>query len=104
MLFAKDRYILFSLAAISMIILICAVGSFNSEGTTGNGYMEITGMISDTAETQNGTLFKMIDTDGNEIKCFSSSPVPDSSAIYRAIGNYSADGNIFFVDTFVSGR
>jgi hypothetical protein len=98
----NDRYVLLSVAAVSILILICAVGSFNTEGTDGNGFSEITGMISDPAGTPNGTVFRITDLEGNEIKCFSSLPVPETPALCRIIGNYSSDGNIFFVDVFVT--
>ena len=103
MTFADDRYILFSAAAVAILLLVCTVGSFNTEGTDGNGIVEITGVISDKTASQNGTVFKVTDLNGNEIKCFSSSPVPEAPALCRLAGSYSADGNIFFVDAIKQG-
>jgi len=104
MTFRNDGYILFSAAAVMIAVLICAVGSFNTEGTDGNGIVEITGVITEQAATQNGTVFKVTDLGGNEIKCFSSLPIPEASTLCRLVGTFSDDGNIFFVDTITPGN
>jgi len=97
----KDKYVLFSLASVLIIIFISAVGSFNVDGINGNGMTEITGMIHDPAPSQNGTVFKVTDLEGNEFKCFHGSRVPSVPTLCKLIGSFSADGNIFFVDRII---
>ena len=99
----KDKYILLSAAAVCILILMCTVGSFNTEGTDGNGMTEISGIISDPAPSQNGTVFKITDPDGNETRCFYSSAMPETYSFCKLVGKFSQDGNIFFVDTIVPG-
>jgi len=94
----KDKYILFSAAAVLILVMICTVGSFNTEGTEGNGITEITGVISDPAATQNGTVFRITDLNGSEFRCFSRTEIPDTPSLCRLTGSFSADGNMFFVD------
>ena len=99
----KDRYILFSAAAISVLVLMCAVGSFNTGGTEGNGITEITGVISDPAATQNGTVFKLTDLNGTVFRCFFGAEMPETPSLCRLTGSFSADGNMFFVDAIAPG-
>ncbi|MDR0335417.1 MAG: hypothetical protein LBH69_06025 [Methanomassiliicoccaceae archaeon] len=103
MAFLKDKYILFSAAAVLMLIVICAVGSFNTEGTDGNGITEITGVISDPNETKNGTTFRITDLNGNEFRCFSGAGIPGTPSLCRLTGSFSPDGNMFFVDAIAPG-
>ena len=97
----KDRYVLFSLASIFMIVFVCAAGTFTADGVNGNGMAEITGVISDPAPSQNGTGFKVIDLEGNEFRCFCRSNVPEMPVLCKLIGSFSSDGNMFFVDRIV---
>ena len=99
----NDRYVLFSLASICVIVLICSVSSFNTEGINGNGMTEITGVISDPSQSQNGTVFKVTDLEGKEFRCFYRSEVP-SAALCRLIGSFSSDGGMFFVDRITESR
>ena len=99
----KDKYILASAAAVCILILVCTVGSFNTEGTDGNGMTEIAGIISDPSRSQNGTVFKITDPDGNETKCFYSSEMPEAHSFCKLVGKFSQDGNIFFVDAIRMG-
>ena len=92
----SDRHVLFSLASIGVIILICAVGPFADE-VNGNGMVEMTGIISDPASSQNGTVFSLTDLDGNGFRCFYGAEMPSTPALCRLIGSFSPDGNIFFV-------
>ena len=98
----KDKYILFSAAAVLILVLICAVGSFNTGATGGNGMTEITGIASDPAASQNGTVFKITDVNGSEVRCFYGSSMPELPALCTLRGSFSADGNIFFVDTIAA--
>ncbi|MCL2786205.1 MAG: hypothetical protein FWD81_03155 [Methanomassiliicoccaceae archaeon] len=93
----KDRYVLFSLASVCVILFICAVGSFNTDAIDGNGMTEIEGVISDPVASQNGTVFKITDLSGNEFRCFSGSAIPDAPVLCRLTGSFSSDGNMFFV-------
>jgi hypothetical protein len=93
----RDKYILFSAAAVSVLVLMCAVGSFNTGAAEGNGLTEITGMISDPVPSQNGTVFKVTDLGGNEFRCFYRSALPEAQTLCKLIGSFSADGNMFFV-------
>jgi hypothetical protein len=93
-----DKYILFSLASIAVIILICTVGSFNTETVNGNGMTEMEGIISSPSLSQNGTVFILTDLDGNEYRCFYRSAMPPTPALCKLVGSFSADGNMFFVD------
>jgi len=97
----KDRYILLSVAAVAVLILICSVGSFTADGTEGNGITEITGMISEPSPSQNGTVFKVTDLNGNEFRCFFRSGIPEAPSLCRLIGSSSSDGNMFFVDRII---
>ena len=99
----KDKYILLSLAAVSVLMLMCAVGSFSTEGTGGNGSKELVGIISDPSASQNGTTFKVTDRDGNETRCFYSSEMPEAHSFCKLVGKFSQDGNMFFVDTISPG-
>jgi len=94
----NDRYIVFSLASVCMIILVCAVTAYNTDGVNGNGMTEIEGIISDPVPSRNGTVFSVTDLKGNEIRCFYGSGIPDSSSLCRLIGSFSSDGNMFFAD------
>jgi len=94
----KDRYVLFSLASISIIVFVCAVGAFGTDGVNGNGITEITGVISDPVPSQNGTVFKATDLDGNEFRCFFRSQMPATPVLCKLTGSFSADGTMFFVD------
>jgi len=95
----KDKYILLSTAAVSLLMLMCAVGSFSTGGTDGNGFTELVGIISDPSASQNGTTFKVTGPDGNETRCFFSSEMPEPHSFCRLVGKFSQDGNMFFVDT-----
>jgi len=97
----KDRYVLFSLASILIIVLVCAAGTFTTDGPNGNGVAEITGVISDPSPSQNGTAFKVTDLEGNEFRCFYRSNVPEMPALCRLTGSFSSDGGMFFVDRIV---
>ena len=94
----RDKYVLFSLASVCMIVFVCAMGSFNTEGVNGNGMTELEGVISSPSQSQNGTVFKMTDLSGKEIRCFYGSDIPEMPVLCRLIGSFSSDGNIFFVD------
>ena len=94
----KDRHILFSIASISIIIFVCAVGAFNTDGVNGNGITEITGVISEPVRSQNGTVFKTTDLDGNEFRCFYRLQMPATPVLCRLTGSFSSDGTMFFVD------
>ena len=95
----SDRHVLFSLASVAVLILVCAVGSSGADGANGNGITEIGGVISDPVPSQNGTVFRLTDYEGREIRCFSGSEIPAEPALCRLTGRYSPDGNIFFADT-----
>ncbi|MDR0791608.1 MAG: hypothetical protein LBE47_03605 [Methanomassiliicoccaceae archaeon] len=97
----NDRYVLFSLASVAVIILICTIGSFNADTVNGNGMTEMEGMISSPSQSQNGTVFILTDLDGKEYRCFYGSVMPQTPALCRLIGSFSADGNMFFVDRIV---
>ncbi|MCL2890618.1 MAG: hypothetical protein FWF40_01850 [Methanomassiliicoccaceae archaeon] len=94
----KDKHVLFSLASISIIILVCAVGAFSTDGANGNGITEITGVISDPVPSQNGTVFKTTDLSGNEFRCFFRSQMPATPVLCKLTGSFSADGTMFFAD------
>jgi hypothetical protein len=94
----KDKHILFSIASVCVVILVCTVGSFNTEAIGGNGMTELEGIISDPSPSQNGTVFTLTDLDGNAYKCFYRSKVPETPTLCKVVGSFSADGNIFFVD------
>jgi len=93
----NDKYVLFSLASICVIVMVCAMVPFNAEGVDGNGMTEMTGMISNPAPSQNGVVFEITDLNGNVFRCFYGSEMPEMPALCRVIGNFSSDGNIFFV-------
>ena len=96
---------MFSLASVLVIVIICAVGPFNSGPADGNGMTELEGVISDPSPSQNGTVFKITDLSGNEQRCFYRSPLPAEPALCRLIGSFSPDGSMFFVDrVIVSGQ
>ena len=94
----NDKYVLFSLASVCVIIFVCAVGPLNTGEVNGNGITELEGVISSPSQSQNGTVFKLTDLNGNEIRCFYGSSLPDMPVLCRLIGSFSSDGNIFFVD------
>ena len=94
----NDRYVVFSLASVCMIILVCAVTAFNADGVNGNGMTEIEGMISDPVPSRNGTVFNVTDLNGNEVRCFYSSDMPETFSLCRLTGSFSSDGNMFFAD------
>jgi hypothetical protein len=98
----KDRYVLFSLASLVVIIFVCTVGSFNTEAVSGNGMTELEGVISSPSASQNGTVFTLTDLEGNEHKCFYRSAMPPTPVLCRLIGSFSDDGNIFFVDRIIT--
>jgi hypothetical protein len=100
--FIRDRYVIFSIASICAVVLVCAVGAFNHEGIEGNGINELEGVISEPSATQNGTVFKLTDLGGNEYRCFYSSKMPAMPALCRLIGSFSSDGNMFFVDRIIT--
>ncbi|MCL2607350.1 MAG: hypothetical protein FWD92_02170 [Methanomassiliicoccaceae archaeon] len=97
----KDKYVLFSVASVLIIVFVSMVGSFNIDGVSGNGMTEIIGVIDNPAPSQNGTVFNVTDLEGNEFRCFYRSHVPSSPSLCRLIGSFSADGNIFFVDRII---
>jgi hypothetical protein len=97
----SDRYVLFSLASIAVLILVCAAGPLSAGGTDGNGAAEICGVVSDPSPSQNGTVFKVTDLEGNEIRCFCRLNVPAVPTLCRLTGSFSADGSMFFTDTIV---
>lgn len=97
----RDRYVLFSLASVCVLVMMCTVGSFNTDGATGNGVTEATGVISDPSPSQNGTVFMLTDLGGNEVRCFFRSALPDMPVLCRLIGSMSADGKMFFVDRVI---
>jgi hypothetical protein len=97
----RDRYVLFSLASVCIVIMVCAVGSFNADAVDGNGMTELEGIISDASISQNGTVFKLTDTEGNEYRCFYRSEMPPLPSLCRLIGSFSSDGNMFFVDRII---
>jgi hypothetical protein len=99
----KDRYVLFSLASVCVIFFLCTVGSFNTGSVGGNGMTEMEGIISGPSATQNGTVFTLTDLDGDDHKCFYRSEMPPTPVFCRLIGNFSEDGNIFFVDRMIIG-
>ena len=94
---AADKYVLFSLAATAIIILMCAVGSFSTNGANGNGMTEMDGIASDPYASQNGTVFRLTDLDGNEYRCFYRSALPEMPVLCTVTGSFSSDGNMFFV-------
>jgi len=79
-------------------VLVCATASFSFDGAEGNGMTELEGIISDPSQSQNGTVFTLTDLEGNTYRCFYGSKMPGTPALCRAIGSFSSDGNIFFVD------
>ncbi|MCL1984812.1 MAG: hypothetical protein FWG58_05395 [Methanomassiliicoccaceae archaeon] len=97
----NDRYVLFSLSAILIIIFVCAVGSFNTDEVNGNGKEEITGVITEMSLSSNGTVFRVTDLSGNEFRCFYAREMPALPALCRLIGSFSDDGNMFFVDRII---
>jgi len=97
----EDRYVLFSLASVCMIALVCAIGSFNTDTVNGNGITEMEGMISNPSQTQNGTVFTLTDLEGNEYRCFYGSKMPGTPALCKVIGSFSSDGNMFFADKII---
>ena len=98
----RDRYVLFSLASVLVVVLVCAIGSFNTDAVNGNGITEMEGVISDPSPSANGTTFKLTDLEGNEYRCFYNSAMPAMPALCRLIGSFSSDGNMFFVSTIVT--
>ena len=99
-----DKYVLFSLAAISIVIFACTVGSFSTDGVNGNGKREITGVITERSLSSNGTVFTVTDLEGNEFRCFYAKEMPELPALCRLIGSFSADGNMFFVDRMIENE
>jgi len=91
----KDKYVLFALTSVIVLMLICSV---STDTVNGNGMTEIEGVISDPAPSQNGTVFKITDISGKEFRCFYRSDIPAASSFCRLIGSFSDDGNMFFVD------
>ena len=98
----KDRYILFSLAALGILLFVCTVGSFSTYEVNGNGRTEITGVVTETSLSSNGTVFRVTDLSGNEFRCFYRHEMPEMPALCRLIGSFSEDGNMFFVDRIVT--
>ena len=98
----SDRYIVFSLASVCMMIFACTVTAFNADGVNGNGMTEIEGIISDPVPSRNGTVFNITDPEGKEIRCFYGSDMPEALSLCRLVGSFSSDGNIFFVDTMTA--
>jgi hypothetical protein len=92
----KDKYILFSLASVLILVTVCTV---TAGPVNGNGMTEIEGVISDPSPSQNGTTFKITDLSGKEFRCFYRSDIPSPSTFCKLIGSFSDDGNMFFVDT-----
>jgi hypothetical protein len=95
----RDRYVLSSAAIVSLLLLICAIGSFGTGGADGTA--EITGVISDPSATQNGTVFTVTDLSGNEIRCFYRYAMPEMPVLCKLTGNFSPDGRMFFADRIV---
>ncbi|MCL2143272.1 MAG: hypothetical protein FWH44_03330 [Methanomassiliicoccaceae archaeon] len=98
---AKDKYILMASAAVLIIVFTCTVGSFSTNEVNGNGITEITGVISSPSASQNGTVFKITDLGGNEIRCFYGAGMPEMPILCKLTGSFSSDGNMFFVDKIV---
>ncbi|MDR2865882.1 MAG: hypothetical protein LBV13_00530 [Methanomassiliicoccaceae archaeon] len=97
----KDRYVLFSLATVLTVAFVCTVSSFNAEGIDGNGLTELEGMISDPSASQNGTVFKLTDLNGNEQRCFYGAGMPSAPSLCKLTGSFSSDGTMFFADRIV---
>ena len=97
----RDRYVLFSLASVLIIVFVCAIGSFNADSVNGNGITEMEGVISDPFRSPNGTTFKLTDLDGNEQRCFYNSAMPEMPVLCRLVGSLSSDGNMFFVSNII---
>ena len=84
-----NRYSMIALILIAVMILFI---SFDIDDDD----IEITGYADDMHVKENGTTFTIVDAEGNHIKAFSSSEIDGSLHIFK--GNYSKDGNIFFVN------
>ena len=81
------------------VLLIAGVFLFFSD-TDNIGY-DHTGIVSDVRESTNGYTFHLHDSDRNDIRCFSYEE-PVEMGYYAVSGEFSDDGNIFFVSTLRS--
>ena len=86
-----NRYTLFVLVMISIVLLLIVFDE--GEKTT-----TIIGYADDIHQSENGFTFIINDTDGNRVKAFSRIELDDSLHSFK--GNYSQDGEMFFVNEF----
>ena len=84
-----NKYMLFAIVIISVILMITLFGDSEDETS-------ITGYADNTHQTENGTTFTINDANGNAIRAFSRIDIDDSLHIFK--GSYSQDGDMFFVN------
>ena len=76
-----------------MIVLMIMITAFDIE----DDETRITGYAENIHQSENGFVFTIMDTDGNETKAFVREQVDGSLHVFN--GNYSSDGKIFFVSS-----
>lgn len=76
------------------VILIAGMFLFFSDED--NIEYELSGIVSDVNTSTNGYTFTIVTATGDEIRCFSYE-MPKIMGHYALSGEFSQDGNIFFV-------
>jgi len=87
----KGKYPLLCISVI-FIIGIAMITSPEYEEEKG-----MTGLVFDIHKTEKGFTFSFEDTKGSHMRCFSYDE-PTNDEIYTIKGNFSSDGNMFFID------
>lgn len=88
----KDRYFLICIAAV--FILVASSFFWNNDGEEEG----TSGIARDVKETENGFVFSLEDSSGEEMRCFSKER-PEPGAVYRAEGSLSEDGTMLFISS-----
>ena len=78
--------------SVIFIIGIAMITSLEYEEEKG-----MTGLVFDIHKTEKGFTFSFEDTKGSHMRCFSYDE-PTNDGIYTIKGNFSSDGNMFFID------
>lgn len=88
-----DKYSLFAASMIGVIALFIIFNSVPAITTD-----EIIGIADNIEKRDTGYVFDLIDENGETIRCFYKGE-PTESTLYGVEGNYSDNGEMFFVNT-----
>lgn len=85
----------YSVLGLAVVLVTGTFVVFSDEDLVGYEY---TGIVSDIREGENGFTFTLSGPDGSGMRCFSREE-PSDLGYYAVSGEFSDDGNIFFVSS-----